>query len=256
MERHEPGVLIGLYRLAGEGLSEAQALLGFAFDNGIAPAGKNPKLAGRFWRMAAQQGHPVALYNLGVLYSEGRGVAGNTTLAKQLLTLAAEKGVARAHYLLGRMAEAGKNPNEALKHYRECLPYRPLAHAKSRYALLLLKTADMSQTNLREEVFTQLRAAAERWDVEAQYTLARLHAEGVVVGKSLPEAVFWLDLARRNPYDTRYRGSLDDFIRAYGISRSDLDAGHDMVKAWMDDATPIPRPMDYAASIREPDPVL
>ncbi len=253
IQDHNPSALNNLYAFAKTGVVEAQTVLGYAYDNGIAPVKANARLAGQFWKAAARQGDAIAMHNLGVLYWQGRGVPRNQPLAETLFQLAGGRGVARSKAILGQLAEARHDYATALANYRECLPFRYLPNAKTRYALLLMRTGDMSLTNNREEIYTQLRAAADRWDIEAQYTLARLHAEGVVIRQSLPDAVFWLEVLRRNPAAKSYWASRDDFSRAYRIGETDMQTGKEMARMWLGDDPRIIPPVDYTRSLLERD---
>ena len=49
-----------------------------------------------FWRPLAQQGDPIAQFNLGMAYAQGRGVTQNDSEAAKWFRLAAEQGVADA----------------------------------------------------------------------------------------------------------------------------------------------------------------
>lgn len=251
IQQHDPAALSDLYKLAKTGMVDAQTALGYAYDNGISPAKTNAKLAGQFWQAAARQGDAIAMHNLGVLYWQGRGVPRNQPLAETLFNLAGSRGIGRSKAILGQLAEARQDYATAMTHYRDCLPIRFLPNAKTRYSLLLMRTGDMTSPNNREEVYTQLRAAADRWDIDAQYTLARLHAEGVVIRQSLPDAVFWLEVLRRNPAAKKYWSSLDDFVRAYKIGDADMQTGKEMARMWLGDDPKIIPPVDYTRSILE-----
>lgn len=251
IQQHDPAAPSDLYKLAKTGMVDAKTALGYAYDNGIAPVKTNAKLAGQFWQAAARQGDAIAMHNLGVLYWQGRGVPRNQPLAETLFNLAGSRGVSRSKAILGQLAEARHDYATAMTHYRDCLPIRFLPNAKTRYSLLLMQTGDMTSPNNREEVYTQLRAAADRWDIDAQYTLARLHAEGVVIRQSLPDAVFWLEVLRRNPAAKKYWSSLDDFVRAYKIGDADLQTGKEMARMWLGDDPKIIPPVDYTRSILE-----
>jgi TPR repeat protein len=57
--------------------------------------------AARLYRLSAAQGHADAQRNLGVMYCNGQGVAGNFVEAARLLKLAAAQGDAHAQYMAG-----------------------------------------------------------------------------------------------------------------------------------------------------------
>ena len=57
----------------------------------------------RLWRGAAEQGHAIAQFNLGVLYDTGKGVEVDNAKAMELYQKAAEQGDADAQHNLGNM---------------------------------------------------------------------------------------------------------------------------------------------------------
>jgi TPR repeat protein len=61
---------------------------------------KDEHEAVRLFRLAADQGHAEARYNLGVCYSNGEGVAKDEHEAIRLFRLAADQGHAGARYNL------------------------------------------------------------------------------------------------------------------------------------------------------------
>ncbi len=62
----------------------------------------------RWYRLAAEQGHASAQYNLGVMYADGRGVPQDDVEAVRWFQLAAEQGYAGAQYNLGVMYGTGR----------------------------------------------------------------------------------------------------------------------------------------------------
>ncbi len=62
----------------------------------------------REWRPLAKQGNAKAQFNLGLMYSKGRGVPQDYTEAARWYRRAAEQGVAQAQYTLGFMYSKGR----------------------------------------------------------------------------------------------------------------------------------------------------
>ena len=60
-----------------------------------------------WYRLAAEQGHPGAQFNLGVMFMIGLGVGCDFAEAARLYQLAAEQGHAEAAHALGIMYEKG-----------------------------------------------------------------------------------------------------------------------------------------------------
>ena len=76
----------------------------------------------KLFRVAADQGHADAHYNLGRMYDKGQGVTQDYNEAVKWYRLAADLGNAKAQFYLGVMYKDGKGVtqdyNEAVKWYR------------------------------------------------------------------------------------------------------------------------------------------
>ncbi|MBP0118666.1 MAG: sel1 repeat family protein, partial [Candidatus Nitrotoga sp.] len=66
------------------------------------------KEAVKWYRLAAEQGHALAQFNLGGVYDKGRGVAKDYKEAVRWYKLAAEQGDVDAQYNLGYMYAKGQ----------------------------------------------------------------------------------------------------------------------------------------------------
>ena len=84
-------------------------LLAADFDKGVRAAEVGDYYATAFteWRLLAEQGHVWAQYNLGWMYSNGKGVSQDYALAVKWYRRAAEQGDAEAQYNLGLMYGLG-----------------------------------------------------------------------------------------------------------------------------------------------------
>jgi uncharacterized caspase-like protein len=96
-----------LYETAGN-LGHVVALfnLGLSYDMGVGIA-ENPAEARKWYEKAAEQNLAIALLNLGYLYEQGRGVAPDFARARDLYRLAAAEGNRRAMNNLGYFFEQG-----------------------------------------------------------------------------------------------------------------------------------------------------
>eukprot|EP00656_Telonema_subtile_P034313 TRINITY_DN38413_c0_g1_i1.p1 TRINITY_DN38413_c0_g1~~TRINITY_DN38413_c0_g1_i1.p1 ORF type:complete len:184 (-),score=26.90 TRINITY_DN38413_c0_g1_i1:41-592(-) len=103
-----------------------------------------------------QAGHPLAYYNLGVLYEKGRGVPQDLHLAFTHYTEAAKRGVKQALFNLGVMHAEGKGVGRDFKQAAE-----------------------------------YYKQASEVGDAHAQNNLAALYANGLGVALNYGEAVRW-----------------------------------------------------------------
>lgn len=90
-----------LARAEQGGDAEEQYAIGFAYLNGRGGLPQDYAEAARWYRLAAEQGHAVAQYGLGMMYSNGVGVPEDDVEAVRWYRLAAEQGYAGAQASLG-----------------------------------------------------------------------------------------------------------------------------------------------------------
>ena len=74
--------------------------------------GKDFEEAAAWFRRAAEQGHAISQYNLGVMNKNGFGVAQDVAEAAQWMRRAARQGNAGAQYILGAMYSTGQGVDE------------------------------------------------------------------------------------------------------------------------------------------------
>src|SRR5450830_1197872 len=92
---------IKLYRpIAENGLAEAQYNLGQIYSEGKGVP-QDYQEAVKWYRLAATRGFLLAQYNLGGMYREGKGVTQNYQEAAKWYRLAATQGFAKAQFNLG-----------------------------------------------------------------------------------------------------------------------------------------------------------
>jgi TPR repeat protein len=94
-----PGDSRNTQELADDGHAHAQFWLGFKLAWKGTPSSFSQ--AGHWYRKAAEQGHALAQFNLGIMYSRGQGVERDRDLASFWITSAAERGDCGAQYMLG-----------------------------------------------------------------------------------------------------------------------------------------------------------
>ena len=118
--RLDPSDAAQLRDLAERGHADTAFQLGIAYvQKGVE---EDYAEAVRWFRLAAEQGHPRAQFNLGVDYALGQGVEEDAAEAARWLRLAAEQGHSAAMYLLGGAYEIGagveRDFSEAVRWYR------------------------------------------------------------------------------------------------------------------------------------------
>ncbi|KAF9166248.1 hypothetical protein DFQ26_008389 [Actinomortierella ambigua] len=180
------------YRKAAEqGHSTAQLRLGRVFESreGSVDANYYDNEAAKWYRMAADRGEAQAQLRLGVFHVQGRGVAQNDAEAAQWFRKAGEQGVAEAQFNLGLMCSRGQG-------------------------------VEQSDT----EGATWMQRAADQDMVEAQFGLGSMYVDGRGVEQSDEMAAMW------------YRRAADDghaaaqlhlglmCIEGRGVDQSDADA--------------------------------
>ncbi len=103
--------------LAYQGYARAQATLAWMFHTGKGVS-KNMQRALSWYRLAADQDHPIAQNNLGVFYEQGLEVGRNYRTAAKWYQKSAEVGYPYAQYNLGMLYLTGKgvkkNQDEAI----------------------------------------------------------------------------------------------------------------------------------------------
>ena len=137
---------------------------------------KNYSIALAFLRRAADKGHPLALYNLGVIYAHGYGIDVNPEVAFNCYAKAAERGSLDGLNNLGVCYQHGfgcvRNLNLAFEKFREA--------AERGYVISMSNCGYMKELGLgtdldEEEALRYYRSAAGRGCVEAAYNLGRLY---------------------------------------------------------------------------------
>lgn len=105
-------------KAAERGHPIAQFNLGVFYANGTGVA-QDMTFAARWWQRAALQGHVEAQFNLGLLYAQGLGIAADPKEAVRWWDLAAKQGSAAAQFNLGVMYVKGEgveeDPSEAVR---------------------------------------------------------------------------------------------------------------------------------------------
>ena len=93
--------------LAEQGDAEAQVNLGVMYSNGRGVPQDYAAAVG-WYRKAADQGYASAQYNLGLMYDNGQGVPQDYAAAAGWYRKAADQGLAQAQYNLGAMYDNGQ----------------------------------------------------------------------------------------------------------------------------------------------------
>jgi TPR repeat protein/class 3 adenylate cyclase len=169
-----PDALSWYRKAADRGYVEAMNNLGIMFTNGRGVARDDTQALGLF-RKASDGGSTDAITNLGFMYHYGRGVAPNMEEAVRLFRKAADAGSAEGMYWLGQMYETGagvnKDETEAFKWYRKAADVG-VATAMNKVGVMYANGSGVGKD--MTEAVRWYRAAAAAGNLDAKANLARL----------------------------------------------------------------------------------
>ena len=163
----------------------------------IPPTEKLPDaIGGPVLRAAALKGDPAAAYEIGVRYSEGKGVAVNLDEALKWYDRAAQAGVVPAVFRLGTFYEKGmsvkKDADIARRYY---LQAAERGNAKAMHNLAVLDADGGGKGANYKSASEWFRKAADRGVADSQFNLGILYARGIGVEQNLAESYKWFSLA-------------------------------------------------------------
>ena len=155
-------------------------------------------IGGSTLRIAAVAGDPLAAYEVGVRFSEGRGVPANNEEAARWFEIAAKKGIVPAQFRLGTLYEKGlgvkKDPIAARDYYRAAAEK---GHGKAMHNLAVIYAEGADSKPDYATAAQWFRKAADYGVTDSQYNLAILYARGVGVEQNLAESYKWFFLAAK-----------------------------------------------------------
>lgn len=153
---------------------------------------KNCASAFHWWHRAAESGHPMAQYQVGIYLLNGFGVAQNMEEAVTWLRKAVEQGDAQAQFLLGFCYSRGfgvtKDPVTALSWFQRSAEQ---GYVQAQYKMgTCCQNGNGTDKNL-PKALKWYRLAAEQGDSSAQISLAVMLEEGTAGEKDIPSAFVW-----------------------------------------------------------------
>jgi TPR repeat protein len=187
--------------VADQGAPAAQYNVGLMYTWGKGGP-KNEAEAAKWFRRAAEQGHADARFAVGVAYQSGSGVREDQVEAVKWYRLAAEQGQQKAQYNLGVIYQHGKavakDYAEAAKWYQRAAE-QGQARAQSSLGTMYLDGKGVPQDDA--EAIRWFYRAAEQGDPEGQYQLGFMFMQGRAVPRSSGMPTLWpADVPRRWPY--------------------------------------------------------
>jgi localization factor PodJL len=163
----------------------------------IPPTEKLPDaIGGPVLRAAALKADPAAAYEIGVRYTEGKGVAVNLDEALKWYDRSAQAGMVPAVFRLGTFYEKGmsvkKDADVARRYY---LQAAERGNAKAMHNLAVLDADGGGKGANYKSASEWFRKAADRGVADSQFNLGILYARGIGVEQNLAESYKWFSLA-------------------------------------------------------------
>jgi localization factor PodJL len=153
-------------------------------------------IGGPVLRAAALKGDPTAAYEIGVRYTEGKGVPANLDEAVKWYTRAAQAGLVPAVFRLGTFYEKGMSvPRDADIARRYYLQAAERGNAKAMHNLAVLDADGGGKGANYKSASEWFRKAADRGVADSQFNLGILYARGIGVEQNLAESYKWFSLA-------------------------------------------------------------
>jgi localization factor PodJL len=153
-------------------------------------------IGGPTLRAAALRGDPMAAYEIGMRFADGKGVAANLDEAAKWYDRAAQAGVVPAVFRLGTFYEKGlsvkKDTDIARRYY---LQAAERGNAKAMHNLAVLDADGGGKGADYKSASQWFRKAADRGVADSQFNLGILYARGIGVEQNLAESFKWFSLA-------------------------------------------------------------
>ncbi len=148
---------------------------------------------------AAKKGDPLALFEIGAVYTEGRGIKADLAEAAKWYQRAADAGVIPAEYRLASLYEKGTGVGRDLKKARTLYQQaaeKGNASAMHNLAVMLASGGDAAPDFAGAGKWFAM--AADRGIRDSQFNLAILYARGNGVSQDLEESYKWFAVAARD----------------------------------------------------------
>ena len=216
--------------LAGDWL--AQIALGDAWYKGETGK-KDARLAHYWWRKSqtAYGQDSYTLYNLGVLYDSGEGVARNPQRAAQYYTAAARLNDNDARYNLAHLYHYGDGVprSDIIAHYWLTKAAAHERDAMTALGMLYQKSGTDDGTQMRASYW--LEQAAMRGDAQAQYELSWRSRYGYGIEKNQETTNCWLQQAAENGnVEAQYRLGVCYYNGCFAEFRQDKRTGREWLE--------------------------
>lgn len=189
-----------LLPLADQGVVAAQYTVAVIMDGGFGNKDQLSEDAPKWYRRAADQGHPEAQTKLAQRYVEGRGVPQDFGEARKLYLAATRHENREAHFGLAELYSRGLGgPKDAPGAAALCLRAAEQGHIGAQVLLGNLYTAGDGLARDDKEAVRWYARAAEYGHPDGQVALGVAYRDGRGVEENLVLAYVWFAIAARNP---------------------------------------------------------
>jgi localization factor PodJL len=218
-------------------------------------------------RNAAADGDPVAAFEVGSRYAEGRGVVEDMSAAIAWYTRAAESGLAPAQYRLGSIYEKGLGvPKDLAAAQTWYTRAADAGNVKAMHNLAVLHAEGAGGEPDLERAAGLFRKAADHGVRDSQFNLAILHARGLGVPQDLTEAFKWFAVAASSgdPESSKRRDIIAASLSSADLAKAEAAAAsfqpqplateaNDVLMpdgGWGDDTSQLQSPTDLVALVQ------
>lgn len=217
---------------ANHGDIKAQMLLGKIYETG-GTVTKDPPVAMKWFRMAADQGNVEAQMKVGFMYEAGEGVHQSRLEATEWYRKAADQGNADAMWEIGKLAD---DSAEALRWFRKA---GAQGSQNAQLGLGLMFAEGIGVKKDFTEAFRWYLEAAEQGNFHAGFALAEMYEKGWGVKQDYVQAYMWYLIARERSPDT---------IAPYNLEKKmtpeQMAEGRRLAAQWNATHTPSPAPAE------------
>ncbi|MCJ8521231.1 localization factor PodJL [Pseudorhizobium tarimense] len=208
----------------------------------VVPASIGPESLSK----AAEAGDPVALFEIGARYTEGREVAVDMAEAANWYKLAADRGSVPAQYRLGNLFEKGngvaRDLDKALAYYSQAAD---AGNASAMHNLAVLNASGAKGEPDYAAAVDWFKKAAELGVSDSQFNLAILYARGNGTAQNLVDSYKWFAIAAKGG-DQDAAQKRDEVAKA--MRKEQLETARSAAESWS------AKPLDPAAnSVQLPD---
>jgi len=148
---------------------------------------------------AARKGDPLAMFEIGAVYTEGRGIKADLAQAAKWYQRAADAGVTPAEYRLASLYEKGTGVSRDLAKARTLyLQAAEKGNASAMHNLAVMLASGGDTTPDFAGAGKWFSMAADRGIRDSQFNLAILYARGNGVTQDLEESYKWFSVAARD----------------------------------------------------------